>query len=295
VNRPIFFSVIIPTYNRASHIEATLNSVLAQTYPNFEVIVVDDGSTDNTREVVASLKDTRIRYFWKENEERNIARNFGVSVAQGDYINFLDSDDKQYEHHLQSAYERLNEIDLPEFLCFRSDFREEDGSYVKELLPITGNLNKHIIRENLLQFNGVFLRKDIAKVFKFVEDRNFILSEDWYLWLKLAARYRLHYSNNITTSTVRHPKRSLNNLELDKVIYSKKLLVSKLLEDEVFVSVYKKYLNYFVASSQTFIALILCENSLKRESLTYMWNALRIYPMIVVQKRFLATLKNIFL
>jgi len=86
-------SVIIPAYNRANIVRETVDSVLRQTYAQFEVIVVDDGSTDNTREVLATYRDPRVRYFYKTNGGLSSARNFGLSAATGEYIAFLDSDD----------------------------------------------------------------------------------------------------------------------------------------------------------------------------------------------------------
>lgn len=86
-------SVIIATYNRADLLPRAIQSVLDQTYQDFELIVVDDGSTDNTREVVESFEDGRIRYIWQENQERAVARNTGIAASNGQYITFLDSDD----------------------------------------------------------------------------------------------------------------------------------------------------------------------------------------------------------
>jgi glycosyltransferase involved in cell wall biosynthesis len=86
-------SVIIPTYNRAFMLKEAIQSVLDQTYSDYEVIVVDDGSTDNTREVVNALSDKRVRYVFQENRERSAARNHALSLARGRYIAFLDSDD----------------------------------------------------------------------------------------------------------------------------------------------------------------------------------------------------------
>lgn len=92
--KPGLVSVIIPTYNRAALVLKAVQSVLEQTYQNFEIIVVDDGSIDNTEELVRNFKDDRIRYIrFNENQGAPFARNKGVKIAKGEYISFLDSDD----------------------------------------------------------------------------------------------------------------------------------------------------------------------------------------------------------
>src|SRR5947207_15233453 len=90
---PGLVSVIIPSYNRANILGETLDSVLAQSYTEFEAIVVDDGSTDRTPDVVAEYTDPRVRYFYKPNGGLSSARNFGLQLANGEFIAFLDSDD----------------------------------------------------------------------------------------------------------------------------------------------------------------------------------------------------------
>ena len=89
-------SVIIPTYNRNKLVLDAIDSVLEQTFQNFEIIIVDDGSTDNTKTHIDSYqkKDTRIKYIFQENQGVSIARNTGLEAAQGEYIAFLDSDDR---------------------------------------------------------------------------------------------------------------------------------------------------------------------------------------------------------
>lgn len=86
-------SVIIPSYNRGKTIVEAVQSVLNQTYTDLEVVIVDDGSSDNTREVIQNIKDNRIKYFYQENAGACIARNNGIKFAKGDYIAFHDSDD----------------------------------------------------------------------------------------------------------------------------------------------------------------------------------------------------------
>jgi len=94
-------SVIIPTYNRARVLRKTLKSVLTQTLQDFEIVIVDDGSQDDTRQAVEEIEDSRIRYFYKPNGGAASARNMGLSKARGDFIAFLDSDDRWPENFLE--------------------------------------------------------------------------------------------------------------------------------------------------------------------------------------------------
>src|SRR5271154_3281360 len=103
-----FFSVVIPAYNRARVLPGALDSVLQQTDQDFEVIVVDDGSTDDPRAVVEDFHDPRIRYERKENGGGGSARNRGIDLARGRFVAFLDSDDVFLPHHL-AAMRRLVE------------------------------------------------------------------------------------------------------------------------------------------------------------------------------------------
>jgi len=100
-------SAIIPTYNRATLVKEAVESVLAQTFRDFEVIVVDDGSIDNTRSVIETMDDNRIRYFCKNNGGCASARNFGMAKAHGDFIAFLDSDDLWPKNFLQVMLNHL--------------------------------------------------------------------------------------------------------------------------------------------------------------------------------------------
>lgn len=97
------FSVVIPTYNRARSLAAALESALLQTVPPIEIIVVDDGSTDNTEELVRKLHESRVRYVRQDNSGANVARNRGIALARGSHIAFLDSDDSYESFHLEQA------------------------------------------------------------------------------------------------------------------------------------------------------------------------------------------------
>lgn len=100
-------SVVLPTYNRSERLVKAVDSVLAQSYRNFELLIIDDGSTDNTKEVVDNINDDRIKYYYKENGGFASARNFGLKKVTGDYIAFLDSDDYYMADKLKKQVECL--------------------------------------------------------------------------------------------------------------------------------------------------------------------------------------------
>jgi len=102
-------SVIIPTYNLGSRLCDTINSVLGQSERDLEVIVVDDGSTDDTGKVVQRIKDSRVRYFHKENGGTSSARNYGLSKARGEYVAFLDHDDLWPKDYLKTMLSSLED------------------------------------------------------------------------------------------------------------------------------------------------------------------------------------------
>jgi len=148
-------SVIIPTYNRARFIAEAIDSVLAQTYTNFELIVVDDGSTDNTRQVLQPYMN-RIRYIFQENAGCSTARNTGLKEAKGEWIAYLDSDDIWMPEKLQTQVEDVcsfpdvcahsintliyrdhigKEVDIFSFTGFNAEYRQERGFIERPLLP----------------------------------------------------------------------------------------------------------------------------------------------------------------
>lgn len=110
LGKPVF-SVIIPTYNRARIIRRAIDSILLQTFHDFELIIVDDGSQDETEKVVKSYGDERIIYLYKRNGGQNSALNRGLKEAKGKYIAFCDSDDKWLPEKLQKVYEKYCEDD----------------------------------------------------------------------------------------------------------------------------------------------------------------------------------------
>lgn len=128
-------SVIVPSYNSEKYIQETILSVQNQSYQNWECLIIDDGSTDSTKEIVENLllNDQRIKYYYKDNSGLSDSRNYGVNVATGDFIQFLDSDDilfpKKFELSIESYQ---SETDDKVILFTDFEFTKEENPYEKE-------------------------------------------------------------------------------------------------------------------------------------------------------------------
>jgi glycosyltransferase involved in cell wall biosynthesis len=121
----VFFSVIVPSHNRAHSIEKAIKSILTQTFQDFEIIVVDDASTDRTGEVVNLFSDDRIFYIRNEvNLERCVSRNQGITHASGEYICFLDSDDYHLPNHLENIHAEIVSKQYPVAFFFTNSWNE---------------------------------------------------------------------------------------------------------------------------------------------------------------------------
>lgn len=147
----MFFSIVIPAFNRAASIEACINSVFSQTEQDYEIIIVDDGSKDNTKEVVESITDSRIRYIYQENGGGSKARNTGIDNAKGKYIAFLDSDDLFLPHHLANA---LVELEKGDNVCIYTQVIVDRGDDVEFIKPHRSIREGEHISEYLMRDRG---------------------------------------------------------------------------------------------------------------------------------------------
>lgn len=261
------FSVIIPTHNRAGLILKTLNSVLSQTYRNYEVVVVDDASTDDTEQVLAPLIQTQsVRYIKHEqNYERAQSRNTGMRKARGAFVTFLDSDDLMYPNNLEDAANFIK--GNPTTKLFHNLYQLVDGSdrvLCKYDFPSLSDPLYAITGGNFLASIGVFIHQDIFQKYSFDTSSILTGSEDWDFWLRVVADYQPGRINKVNSGVVQHGARSTNHMELDTLERRFKYLTDKLSRDPQLSSVYAKYLKRLEAGSLLYtstVANLMCQHS----------------------------------
>ena len=188
------FSVIIPTFNRVNILSRAIDCVLNQSFEDFELIVVDNGSTDNTRKwVEENFKDNRIKYFYQQGSGSPASpRNKGLSLAKGKWICFLDSDDSWRLNKLEEISKVILSDKRFDVICHNERFYYDDKSLLGKEIRY-GPFSKNMYRDMLLFGNRLstsatsikleFLKK---KNLKFDESENLIAVEDYDLWLNLA-------------------------------------------------------------------------------------------------------------
>ncbi|MCM1387188.1 MAG: glycosyltransferase [Bacillus sp. (in: Bacteria)] len=190
-------SIIIPTYNRAYCISHAIESVLRQTYREFELIIVDDGSSDNTQDVINSIEDERIHYIkMPENQGASAARNEGIRQAAYDYIAFQDSDDWWKPDKLEKQMQTL--MDNPQagmIYCEYECHRFDGDIYIVPNAGIPlhdkqGDLYFKLLNNNTIGTPTVLVRREcFSKVGLFCEELNCL--EDWELFVRIAKEYEI--------------------------------------------------------------------------------------------------------
>ncbi|HEV2884105.1 MAG TPA: glycosyltransferase family A protein [Pyrinomonadaceae bacterium] len=188
-------SVIIPAYNRAEYLPLTIESALAQSGAEVEVIVIDDGSTDDTRAVIEKNKarwGKRFRYFYQENAERCVARNNGLRQSRGEFVAFLDSDDLWRPHHVQACLAALTEDPNAAAAYSEHGLIDAEGKIIREHVTRARLDNNQFKREiclkQLILFPGeVVVRRPALDALGTTDvfDPDTMIGEEWLLWTKL--------------------------------------------------------------------------------------------------------------
>lgn len=195
-----FFSIVIPSYNREKFLAIALNSVLNQSFSDYEVIIVDDGSTDNTKETIKKFCHEKIKYYYQKNQGPAAARNLGVKKSSGKYICFLDSDDRFRKDKLLISFQEI--IKNPKFKVFHT---QEIWYKNKKILPQkkyhkkpSGFIFKLALRQCSISISTAIIKRDLFNDIGFF-DQKMLACEDYDFWIRASLKYPVYLINQPLT------------------------------------------------------------------------------------------------
>jgi glycosyltransferase involved in cell wall biosynthesis len=266
-------SVIIPTYNRAEFLSSAITSVLNQTFQDFEIIVVDDASNDNTQEVVSSFNDKRIRYIRHEiNKGGAGARNTGIKVSTGKYIAFLDDDDEWLPWKLQMQTDLLEESP-PRVGVVYTGFvmvSRADGQILYKGIPTRkGYIFNEMLIENVIGATpSVFLRREcFNRVGLF--DENLPFAEDWDMWIRISKEFHFECIKEILVKCYFHNRNKLT-ANIEALSKGAEAMLRKYTRS----SALKKNLSHIYLG----IGVLCCYNRDTKKGREVFLKAIRLYP-----------------
>lgn len=213
------FSVVISVYNKELQIANTINSVLNQTVQDFEIIVVNDGSTDNSKTVLSSFNDNRIRVFNTANNGASAARNFGIEQANNDYIALLDGDDYWHPFFLEEI--NTLQIKFPSEKVFATAIELQDNKVVYPAKYSIPSSPKHQVvnyfkgsqLKTLLSSSSIVIHKSVFKSIG-VFDPLITSGQDTDLWIRIGLTYRIAFSRRVAARYI-NVTNSLSNTTVD--------------------------------------------------------------------------------
>jgi glycosyltransferase involved in cell wall biosynthesis len=292
-NSSLLLSIIIPVYNRSSRVSHTVQSVLDQRGANFELILVNDGSTDDTLAVLSSFAGPSVRVLSKENGERGAARNFGADHANGNYLIFFDSDDLMYTGYLAKAAEFISQTQRPPVCYCGFEIRGADGDVKKKVQKGTDNWKRELATDNFLGCDSVIIRTDVFRQFRFSESRAMSTFEDKELWLRVSAFYPFVPIPVVGFAMVDHADRSLNAMNAARLENAVAAFVSSLKSSDTFLNSFGRIANYLFAHEYSLVSSYWSKTGDKKKAQKFLREAYTAYPPIIFTKRFLAALKNL--
>lgn len=273
------FSIIIPLYNKEKYISQTLTSVLNQNYKDYEVIIVNDSSTDNSLEIVKTFNDKRIKIYTKMNNGVSAARNYGINMAKGEYLAFLDADDLWHPNYLLTmlfltnkyhdcdifgmGYKTFENDNIYNIMAIHNlkDVFDKDDFYLEPFFKIA-----YKKRSGLLLTSSVIVRSNYIKSFSCLFPEGINCGEDIDLWIRLVGKSKVAYSNECLMYYRANTDNSLYmtyRTDLDKTIDYRKWL-----HYDIVQPYFKNFVSMFILTR----AADLCKGGFYKESLDYVKN-----------------------
>jgi glycosyltransferase involved in cell wall biosynthesis len=222
MNEKPLVSIVVPSYNRAQYVPATLDSILAQNYKNLELIFIDDGSTDDTAEILDaySKRDSRIQYHHQNNSERAVARSKGMQLANGEYVCLVDSDDVWYPGKLEkqiAIMEKDRDIAMSYAAVNRIDMQGNSlGHARRQHQGYSGQVYPELLKRNFISSVTPMFRKELVN--EVGEQRTDLIPyEDWDFWLRLSKLGKFHFTQEPLGDYRLHPGQSVKNVNAEHI------------------------------------------------------------------------------
>ena len=246
-------SVIIPVYNGAGTIGQAIGSCLSQTYANLEIIIIDNGSTDKTKDIVHSFKSEKIKYYYTDVKGRSNARNLGLGNATGKWIQFLDADDLLDENKIAKAMKVLNANGRWQAVQCATEYIK-DNKVINVFKPYSNkDVYDNLLLGNTIPINSMILSKSKCKSFPMGMEH----CEDWVFWIESLADCDIFFDNNYCGAKVNiHEGNTMKNIQkmkfyelevllkyTDKKIPMKKNLLR-------IIKILKRYVEYLLFASE---------------------------------------------
>jgi GalNAc5-diNAcBac-PP-undecaprenol beta-1,3-glucosyltransferase len=207
-----FFSVVIPVYNRVDKLKPTLSSILQQSFTDFEIVIIDDGSDEDVRGSL-SADDSMIRIIRQENSERGAARNAGFRSASGKYVVFFDSDDLMHVNHLEVLSDHIIKNNYPAFIATKFDFVDEAGRHRSSDMADfrEGYYDYHLFLDGNPLACNVTVKKETKEIIMFEEDRRLAIKEDRLFLISNMRKNKIYIIDAVTVSMLDHAGRSMRS------------------------------------------------------------------------------------
>jgi len=248
-----YFSIVVPFYNRSLLLQETIKSIQAQTFTSYEIIIVDDGSTDGSGSEIDNLyrNNPNIVIIHQTNQERGASRNNGFKKAKGEYVIFLDSDDLLMPEHLDVLYGKIIDLNQPDFISTKYDFLK-NGKRVRSIISESpeGYYDYRFFLDGNPYGCNVCVRRLNEKLILFEEDRLYSIKEDWLFFLQNLQGQRIYLIDRVTLLMVDHDDRSMrqnDRILIEKTLLSREWIHKHVRLKEAEIHRLDAHLNYFCA------------------------------------------------
>lgn len=274
--RNMNFSVVIPLYNKEKHIKRAINSVLKQSCQNFEIIVVDDGSTDTSYIEAMSINDSRVKVFKKNNGGVSSARNYGIMKSSYEYIGFLDADDLWKPLFLESVSRLIYKY--PDAGAYATSYEFKKGKNIRRakinVMLSNGesgivNYFKGALKDPLISASSVVIKKSVFENIGFFQE-DLTRGEDLEMWYRIALNYKIVFLNEVLSV---YYMDSNNRATSSPTIYSTSFMsrIENILEEQKKIGNKSIYFEEYMISRVMSKVRYLIKNNRNKEARYILW------------------------